>query len=40
VQLLSLGILGEYVYRIFIQVKRRPLYFINKKIVDGKELYE
>ncbi len=40
VQLLSIGILGEYIHRIFFQVKGRPLYFINKKIVDGKEYYD
>ena len=37
VQLLSIGILGEYIHRIFFQVKGRPLYFINKRIIDGKE---
>ena len=36
-QLLSIGILGEYIHRIFFQVKGRPLYFINKRIIDGKE---
>ncbi len=34
VQLLSLGIIGEYVLRIFFQVKGRPLYIIKQKIVD------
>jgi glycosyltransferase involved in cell wall biosynthesis len=29
VQLLSLGILGEYIGRIFNEVKGRPGYFIN-----------
>jgi len=34
VQLLSLGIIGEYVLRIFVQVKSRPFFVINKKIFD------
>lgn len=43
VQMLALGIIGEYVLRIFFQVKGRPLYII-KEIVseklskDGKKL--
>lgn len=40
VQLLSLGVIGEYIQRIFFQVKKRPLYIISKKIIDGKEVYE
>jgi dolichol-phosphate mannosyltransferase len=30
IQLLMLGILGEYLGRIFIETKNRPLYIINK----------
>jgi glycosyltransferase involved in cell wall biosynthesis len=29
VQLIAIGIIGEYIGRIFDETKRRPLYFIN-----------
>lgn len=32
IQLLSLGILGEYIGRIFAEVKRRPLYLVQARI--------
>ena len=32
IQLLSLGLIGEYVLRIFFQVKQRPLFVIKEKI--------
>ena len=32
VQLLSIGILGEYIAKIYLEVKRRPRYFIEKTI--------
>ncbi len=32
IQLLSLGILGEYIGRIFAEVKRRPLYLIEERV--------
>lgn len=31
IQLLSIGILGEYIARIFNEVKRRPKYIVNRK---------
>jgi glycosyltransferase involved in cell wall biosynthesis len=43
VQLISLGIIGEYAYRIYQQVQQRPLFIIDKVIknkgkIDGQEL--
>jgi len=32
VQLFSLGIIGEYIGKIYSEVKKRPKYFIDKKI--------
>lgn len=37
VQLLSLGIIGQYVVRIFFQVKKRPLFIVKSKIINGKQ---
>ncbi len=34
VQLICIGVLGEYIIRIFFQVKERPLYIIKEKIVN------
>lgn len=36
VQLMALGIIGEYVLRIFFQSKGRPLYIVKEAIVEGK----
>lgn len=39
IQLLSLGVLGEYIGRIFAEVKRRPLYLVAERIGDhGSEI--
>jgi dolichol-phosphate mannosyltransferase len=32
IQLLSLGLLGEYISRIYDEVKNRPMYIVEKKI--------
>ena len=37
IQLMSIGVLGEYIARVFLEVKQRPLYIIGKKIKNGKE---
>ncbi len=36
VQLIALGIIGEYVLRIFFQVKNRPLFLVKKEIKNGQ----
>lgn len=38
VQLISIGILGEYMIRVFFQVKKRPLFIIKELIIDKKEI--
>ncbi|KAB1157059.1 glycosyltransferase family 2 protein [Flavobacterium luteum] len=40
VQLISLGLIGEYVLRIYNQVRNRPLFVIDKIIQDGEEIGE
>jgi dolichol-phosphate mannosyltransferase len=32
VQLLAIGILGEYIGRIYDEVKRRPLYLVKDRV--------
>jgi polyisoprenyl-phosphate glycosyltransferase len=34
-QLFFLGIMGEYLLRIFFQVKGRPLYIVESQITEG-----
>lgn len=38
VQLISLGLIGEYVLRIYNQVRNRPLFIVDKIIQEGKEI--
>jgi dolichol-phosphate mannosyltransferase len=39
VQLMCVGILGEYIGRIYDEVKRRPLFFV-KKVHGGATMKE
>ena len=32
IQMIILGILGEYIGRIFVEVKNRPIYIVEKKV--------
>ena len=35
-QLLALGIIGEYIAKIYIEVKHRPLYYIEESLINNK----
>lgn len=37
IQLLGIGVLGEYIGRIFLESKNRPVYFIRRVIAPNKE---
>ena len=37
IQMISTGILGEYVARIFEEVKGRPLYVVERELGEGLE---
>ena len=36
IQLLSVGVLGEYLGRVFDEVKRRPLYLLRQTAGQGR----
>ncbi len=36
IQLVSLGLIGQYVSRIFEETKKRPLYYVREEIGLGK----
>lgn len=36
--LISLGIIGEYIGKIYVEVKQRPRFFIEKSIINGEEI--
>lgn len=37
IQLIAIGTIGEYILRIFFQVKKRPLFIVKKRICNKKE---
>jgi polyisoprenyl-phosphate glycosyltransferase len=40
IQLIAIGIIGEYVLRIFFQVKKRPLFIVKERIKNSQLLVE
>jgi dolichol-phosphate mannosyltransferase len=38
IQLIAIGIIGEYILKIFFQVKNRPLFLVKERVQDGKTL--
>jgi polyisoprenyl-phosphate glycosyltransferase len=40
IQLFFMGIMGEYLLRIFFQVKGRPLFIVEKEIIEGIKVVE
>lgn len=38
--LISLGIIGEYIGKIYVEVKARPRYFIEKSVIDGSVIVD
>ena len=36
IQLLSLGVIGEYLAKMYLEVKQRPIYIIKESNVDKK----
>jgi dolichol-phosphate mannosyltransferase len=40
IQLIAIGTIGEYILRIFFQVKNRPLYIVQERVVKGQVILE
>lgn len=40
IQLISLGVIGEYIGKIYLETKRRPRYIINERVPDDSDTKE
>lgn len=40
IQLLSLGVIGEYIGKVYNETKQRPRFIISEKLIEPENNYE